>query len=45
VAVWVEVTDAAVAVNDAEVAPDATDTVAGTVRAVLLLDNATLWLA
>ena len=35
-------TDATVAVNDAADAPDAIDTVAGTVTAPLLLDTATL---
>lgn len=44
VAVCAVVTEATVAVNDAVVAPDATDTLAGTLSALLLLASVTLWL-
>ncbi len=42
VAVWAVLTEATLAVKEALEVPDATDTLAGTVTALLLLDRVTL---
>lgn len=42
VAVWAVLTEATLAVKEALEAPDATDTLAGTLTALLLLDRVTL---